>query len=311
MCGFVCVGGFCRRLDKVSTRKKKTCKGKKDNDVECCVSDRRKHVVKRDAFLVNDTLTDVEVIEVGEEGADLEQEPDQGVGGAFEKDLDFWHEASDDKDGEGKDAAKEGCGERRKEKRDAGDQHNLHPIEEDGLKECRFDVFLLVKDEQREQGGEECKLGKSGEEHTEILTEHELRAVDWFGEKGVECAFVDFFVDEADAGKDGDEDAKEGDGAESEVFGDFDVMPKGEFTEREGSEQEEKGKEEDRVEDLVADGFAEGILGDDKEFMHRDVSPVWALCFRRVVGCCHRLGVRRVRLVWLGLVGQRDLRGCL
>ncbi len=36
-----------------------------------------------------------------------------------------------------------------------------------------------------------------------------MKAVNWFGEKGVECAFVDFFVDEADAGKDGDkEDAK-------------------------------------------------------------------------------------------------------
>lgn len=261
---------------------------------------------------MDDTLSDIEVIEVGEKGADLEQEPDQGVGGAFEEDLDLGHEPPDDKDGKGKDTAKEGSGKRGEEKSDAGDQHNFHPIEKDGLEKSRFDVFLLVENKQREQGSEKGKLSQCSQKHPEIFSEDELGAIDRFGEEGVEGAFVDFFVDEADARKDGDQDAEERDGAESEVFGDFDVMPKGEFTEREGGEQEQESKEEDGVKDLVADGFAEGVLGDDKEFMHRGRSPVGAECFRvAAVRRRIRLGVGRVRLEWRGLVGRRGLRGCL
>ncbi len=179
---------------------------------------------------MDDLGPDIEALKIGEECTQFEHDPHSSGFNLLEDLKNVGHQASDDEKRKGKKTTKKGRGKGGEEKSHTRHEHDLDPIEENSGVKVKVDELLLIKEQQSEDNGQKGKLDESRQEHAEIFTENELIAVDGFGEQGVDGAFVEFFMDEANTGEDGQQDPKHRDSGQAEIFSDFDVMTKRQFS---------------------------------------------------------------------------------
>ncbi len=165
-----------------------------------------------------------------------------------------------------------GGGGRRREGREQrgprAEQRELQHQHADGEVHPARREPVLRPDDARVEQRQDADLGGEREPEAQVLPEQEPPPRDRLRRERVDRLLLDLLPHEPDAEEHGDDPAHQRDPAERDAADHLRLVADGDLLHGQREQQQQGREEEDRVQDLVAHGLAEGVRGDGEDLAH-------------------------------------------
>ena len=154
------------------------------------------------------------------------------------------------------------------EERKGGDHHRLNVGEPEGAQQLQVDRASTQEQGHRERSRHQQQLHRQRHGDAAELAEEVGSPIDGLGEHIVERLALDLLEDRGDAQEDGDDVAEDVDGEEADVEQEPAVLVHRGRAKHHRKQDQQDGKEEDGVEDLVPHRLPEGVERDGRSGLH-------------------------------------------
>src|SRR5436305_745289 len=134
-----------------------------------------------------------------------------------------------------------------------------------------------VKQRREKSGGHEESVDGQGQRQAKIFSEDEFPSSHRAGKHRVKRLLLDLFGDQTDADENSDHHPEDGDGRQPEIHQDNALESDGYLAKERSTTDKQQRKENEIVEDAIADGFAKSVVSDmaDAVGNHCEAAPVF------------------------------------